>query len=103
LAHLPRQLAWGAAKRGIQATMVKSAYTSQECQRCHHVARSNRPTQQTFCCRECGFQAHADVNAAVNIASRAGDHEVWVTTSRQELKTLLDQRHQRWRLETGWP
>ncbi|HEX5546596.1 MAG TPA: transposase [Ktedonobacterales bacterium] len=103
LAHLPRQLAWGAAKRGIQATTVKSAYTSQECQRCHHVARSNRPTQQTFCCEVCGFRANADANAAVNIASRARDNEVQATTSRQDLKNLLDQRHQRWRLETGWP
>jgi hypothetical protein len=103
LAHIPQQLAWGATKRGIQATSVKSAYTSQECQRCHHVARSNRPNQQTFCCGICGFQAHADANAAVNIACRAGDQEVQATLSRQELKTLLEQRHQRWRLETGWP
>ena len=31
LAHIPKQLAWGAAKRGVKATAVKSAYTSQEC------------------------------------------------------------------------
>jgi hypothetical protein len=28
LAHIPKQLAWGAAKRGVKATAVKSAYTS---------------------------------------------------------------------------
>jgi hypothetical protein len=33
LAHIPKQLAWNAAKRGVQATAVKSAYSSQECQR----------------------------------------------------------------------
>ena len=102
LAHVPKQLAWGAAKRGIQATQVKSAYTSQECPRCHFVARSNRPEQQTFCCGVCGWQAHADENAAVNIARRLGDREIQATRSRPELHALLAVRHQRWRAETGW-
>ena len=31
LAHIPKQLAWNAAKRGVAAIKVKSAYTSQEC------------------------------------------------------------------------
>jgi hypothetical protein len=102
LAQVPTQLAWGAAKRGIRATLVKSAYTSQECQRCHYVARSNRPEQQTFCCGVCGWQAHADHNAAVNIARRLGDREIQATRSRPELHALLAARHQRWRAETGW-
>ncbi|HEY7020094.1 MAG TPA: transposase [Ktedonobacterales bacterium] len=102
LAHIPKQLAWGAAKRGIEATTVKSAYTSQECSQCHFVARSNRPEQQTFCCGVCSWQAHADENAAVNIARRLGDREIQATRSRPELKALLSARHQRWREETGW-
>jgi putative transposase-like DNA-binding protein/probable transposase len=102
LAHIPKQLAWGAAKRGVKATAVKSAYTSQECPRCHFVDRSNRPERQTFCCGVCGWQAHADHNAAVNIAARRGDREIEATKTRKELKALLDARHQRWRQETGW-
>jgi hypothetical protein len=102
IAHIPAQVAWGAAKRGVRATPVKSAYTSQECQRCHFVERSNRPAQQTFCCGVCGWQMHADHNAAVNIAARYGDREIQATKTRQELKALLDARHQRWREETGW-
>ncbi len=31
LAHIPKQIAWNAVKRGVQATSVKSAYSSQEC------------------------------------------------------------------------
>jgi hypothetical protein len=54
LAHIPAQLAWGGAKRGVKAIPVKSAYSSQECSRCHFVARTNRPEQQTFCCGVCG-------------------------------------------------
>jgi transposase len=102
LAHIPKQLAWGAAKRGVRATPVTSAYTSQECPQCHFVARSNRPEQQTFCCGVCGWQAHADHNAAVNIARRLGDQDIRACRSRQELRALLDVRHQRWRQETGW-
>jgi transposase len=45
---------------------------------------------------------HADHNAAVNIAARCGDGEIEATRTRQELKALLDARHQRWRADTGW-
>ena len=102
LAHIPKQLAWGAAKRGVKATAVKSAYSSQECPRCHFADRSNRPAQQTFCCGVCGWQMHADHNAAVNIAARFSDREIQSCTTRQELKALLDARHRRWRVDTGW-
>jgi transposase len=102
LAHIPKQLTWGAAKRGVRATPVTSAYTSQECPQRHFVARSNRPEQQSFCCGVCGWQAHADHNAAVNIARRVGDQDIRACRSRQELRALLDVRQQRWRQETGW-
>jgi hypothetical protein len=76
LAHIPDQIAWNATKRGVLATRVKSAYSSQECHVCHYVDRKNRPNQQTFCCRVCGHTAHADKNASENIASRPGDQEL---------------------------
>ena len=41
LAHVPKQIAWNAAKRGIAATRVKSAYSSQECSACHYSDRAN--------------------------------------------------------------
>ena len=76
LAHIPDQITWNAIKRGVQATRVKSAYSSKECHRCHYVDQKNRPNQQTFCCRVCGHTAHADKNASQNIASRLGDLEL---------------------------
>jgi hypothetical protein len=103
LAHIPKQLAWGAAKRGIRAAKVTSAYSSHECPRCHFVDRSNRLEQQTFCCRVCGHRLHADHNAAVNIAARLGDREIQSCSTRQELKALLNARHLLWRAQTGWP
>ena len=99
LAHLPKQLAWGAAKRGRRAQRVKSAYSSQECHRCHHTARQNRPTQQTFCCGVCGHTAHADVNAAQNLARRLGDRELAACADRPAITALLARRHQQWRQE----
>jgi transposase len=97
LAHIPKQLAWGAAKRGIRARKVKSAYSSQECHRCHHVAHENRPNQQTFCCVVCGHTNHADVNAAENLASRLGDEELANCADRKAIKALLQRRHEEWK------
>jgi Putative transposase DNA-binding domain len=103
LAHIPEQIEWNAAKRGVQATAVKSAYSSQECSVCHYPDRANRPDQQTFCCVVCGFQTHADLNAAINIAQRAGDLELQACKDRQAVKSLLMQRHEAWRKQHGWP
>ena len=103
LAHIPKQIAWNAAKRGVQATRVKSAYSSQECQICHYTDRANRPDQQTFCCVVCGLQTHADLNAAVNIARRAGDSALQLCKDRKAVKSLLVQRHEAWRKQHGWP
>src|SRR5882724_9695927 len=40
-------------------------------QRVGHIARSNRRSQAVFSCKQCGYTAHADVNAARNIRARA--------------------------------
>ncbi len=93
LGHIPKQIAWNAAKRGVQATSVKSAYSSQECHVCHYVDRKNRPNQHTFCCRVCGHQVHADLNAATNIAQRVGDTELIACTDKKAIKALLMRRH----------
>jgi transposase len=103
LAHIPEQVAWNAAKRGIAARRVKSAYSSQECSVCHYPDRASRPDQQTFCCVVCGFQTHADLNAAINIERRWGDTELRACKDRKEVRALLVQRHQEWRKQNGWP
>ncbi len=103
LAHIPEQIAWNAAKRGIRATRVKSAYSSQECSVCYYVDRANRPGQQTFCCQVCGYQAHADLNAAINIEHRWGDTELSACKDRKAVKALLMQRHEEWKIQNGWP
>jgi len=103
LAHIPKQIAWNAARRGVAAIRVKSAYSSQECSMCHNVDRANRPNQQTFCCRVCGYSTHADLNAALNIEHRWGDDELRACKDRKAVKALLMQRHQAWRTQNGYP
>ncbi|HYU76324.1 MAG TPA: transposase, partial [Ktedonobacteraceae bacterium] len=103
LAHIPRHLTWGVSKRGMSARQVKSAYSSQECHVCHYPDRANRPDQQTFCCVVCGQQAHADLNAATNLAHRWDDEQLCACKDRTAVKALLLQRHDDWKAHHGWP
>jgi len=101
LAHIPRQIAWNSQKRGVLATPVSSAYSSQECSMCHYTDRLNRPNQQTFCCKVCGFEAHADHNASVNISRRVGDRQLRACRDRKAIKAVLMKRHEAWTQQQG--
>lgn len=56
---------------GGRLVTVPAAYTSQTCHKCGHVASENRDSQADFKCVECGYEANADANAAMNILGRA--------------------------------
>lgn len=59
-----------AESAGRAVIEVNPRNTSRRCAECGHVAEENRKDEQ-FRCVTCGHEAHADVNAAVNIL-RAG-------------------------------
>jgi putative transposase len=61
------KLAWA----GGTLVEVPAAYSSQTCHRCGHVDAASRFSQAEFCCTGCGATAHADVNAAKVLKSRA--------------------------------
>jgi len=103
LAHIPEQIAWATAKRGIAAHTVKAAYSSQECSRCHYVDRANRPNQSTFFCGVCHHRDHADHNASLNLSSRFGDKELAKCSNKGEVKALLMGRHEDWKHTYGLP
>jgi putative transposase len=63
---LQRQVEKRALERGIPVIYVNPAYTSKRCSRC---GRYGRRTRKHFECPHCGYIAHADVNAAFNIAT----------------------------------
>lgn len=64
-------LAHKAESAGRTLIAISPANTSRTCTRCGHCAAENRISQAAFRCRACGYTAHADVNAALNIL-RAG-------------------------------
>jgi putative transposase len=64
-------IAYKAVRAGVRVVYVNPAYTSQTCSACGHCEKANRKSQSKFLCRSCGFSAHADVNAAVNIRARS--------------------------------
>jgi transposase len=101
LGQIPRQILWNSQKRGVQATPVSSAYSSQECSVCYYTDRKNRPEQRTFRCQVCGFEAHADHNAAINLSRRVGDTQLRACKDRTAIKTVLMQRHEAWKQQQG--
>jgi putative transposase len=65
------KLAYKLEERGGTLVKVNPAYTSQECSDCGTIDRASRESQASFACRHCGFAAHADTNAAINILRRS--------------------------------
>lgn len=64
-------LAYKLEERGGSLVKVNPAFTSQECSACGTIDRASRESQASFACRSCGFAAHADTNAAINILRRS--------------------------------
>jgi len=73
---------------GIRYRSVQPAYSSQQCSHCGFTFPLNRRTQARFECLWCGYQNHADTNAALNIAERFSDEALNALPFRQ-VETLL--------------
>jgi transposase len=57
-------------KQGIFVHWVNPAYSSQECNNCHHISDKNRKTQEEFKCEKCHHELNADTGSAINIKER---------------------------------
>ncbi len=83
-------LAYKLEERGGTLVRVTPAFTSQTCSACGAIDARSRESQAAFECVACGYRAHADVNAAINILRRN-------TASK-----LVESSHQRlWEARTG--
>lgn len=78
--QLGQHLAYKAKRAGVAFVQVDPRYTSQDCSECGYRDKKNRKNQAEFVCRGCGVVAHADHNAAVNIATRGDDR--WAVVNR---------------------
>lgn len=64
-------LEYKSALYGVPLVAVDPRNTSRTCSACGHCDKANRRSQDKFRCRSCGHEAHADLNAAVNIGRGA--------------------------------
>ncbi len=75
LGKLATRICVKAESAGRRVWMVRPENTSRACPWCGHTSKDNRPSQAVFACTACGHTANADINAAINIASRGQDAE----------------------------
>jgi IS605 OrfB family transposase len=59
-------LAYKAEALGKRVVHQDPRYTSQKCNICKHIKRTNRHKSR-FHCKNCGHRTHADLNAALNV------------------------------------
>jgi len=62
-----RQLDYKLDWKGGSLVEVEYRYSSQRCSGCGYTEKRNRKSQAEFVCLACGYEQHADVNAARNI------------------------------------
>ena len=97
-AQLKSFIVYKAEERGCTVAGVDPRHTSQTCSCCGHVARNNRRSRGRFVCRTCGFELHADLNAARNIAAKyhasAGRPLTGGLPVNQPIVSVLVPRHQ---------
>ena len=63
-------LTYKAQRAGVPLLFVDPRNTSRTCAECAYVDKRNRRSQAVFSCLQCGHTAHADHNAARNLATR---------------------------------
>ena len=69
--RLYEYIEYKAAEFGIRTKLVDPAYTSQRCSKCGSTPNAGTERNRSgFCCQKCGYEVHADYNAAKNICNR---------------------------------
>ncbi len=97
--ELEQFLQYKAEALGKSVVSIDPRYTSQKCSNCGHIYKGNRKGN-SFHCVKCGFQIHADLNAARNIAnlgisgvSRLSVNQPNVTCDEVEARKGIETEH----------
>ena len=89
LGTLHKKLDAIAEEFSVEIVKVNPTYTSQECNKCHYVAKENRVNRDRFECRLCGRKAHADVNGSRNVIARSSCGDITVYIKRKKILDIL--------------
>lgn len=81
-AQLLNFLRYKCEENGIEIILIDPRYTSQDCSRCKNRSKAAR-NKSRYNCSRCGFKAHSDYNAALNIRDR-GLETISVAQSQQQ-------------------
>lgn len=68
-AMIQEKIMYKATEKGIPTMNVDPSYSSQTCRKCGSQDDEYRDSNE-FYCMDCGYEVHADVNAALNIAKK---------------------------------
>ncbi len=79
--QLGQFLQYKARVAGVPLVRVDARNTSRTCSVCGHCDKANRPSQSHFHCLQCGHEANADHNAALNIMVRGSLSEALLRRS----------------------
>jgi putative transposase len=74
---------------GITIKEVNPAYTSQGCNNCGFVHKTNRKNRDKFQCKICNHKQNADINASRNIQSRSSCSVLSGKSSKRTIKNYL--------------
>lgn len=66
-AEIQENVVYKATEAGLPVEFVRPHYTKQTCRKCGHTAEENRDGNR-FHCADCGYEVHAFVNGAANVA-----------------------------------
>ena len=97
--QLEQFIRYKAEAAGKSVVTIDPRYTSQKCSKCGHIYKGNRKGN-SFKCVKCGFQIHADLNAARNIAEigksgigRLTVNQPYMTCDEVEVRKGIDTEH----------
>jgi len=101
--RLYEYVTYKAESKGVEVKQINPEYTSQRCSKCGFTHEDNRPhnnRQDEFECLKCGYEVHADYNAAKNIGLKYLRDQQKSGRGRRTRRRALEQRdvEREWRV-----